>query len=147
MLIGPPIDTASIVDDITGLPTSVYFRPLLEAFFANLGQFHPSIQRGRIDQVYKRQKLSRFLALSIAAVAAPFTEQSVLPKGAGDAYFDMAKNMTIESISLPNINVCEGCLLLAWCSFARNEESLCWVSTYIEAVYADSLAAILRHGR
>jgi hypothetical protein len=122
-----PQEDHPLVDEATGLPSSVFLRAILDAFFENIAQFHPSIQRNWVEESLASGTMSAFLALSIAAVTSPFVAPGQLPSDAGDRFFDRCKEMTVELISFPSIEVCEALLLLAWCAFARNQDGLCWV--------------------
>lgn len=121
------IPVSRLIDADTGLPAAFSSGPLLDTFFGHIGQFHPSIQRQNLENWIATGTMSTFLAFSIAAVSAPFVPPGTLPPDASDFFFDKAKSMTVEMISFPSIDVCEACLLLAWCSFARHEDGLCWV--------------------
>lgn len=123
--------SSRLIDVATGLPTGLIAGPLLDTFFEYIGQFHPSIQRQNLDTWIAAGTMSTFLAFSIAAVSAPFVPAGEISTDASDFFFDKAKSMTVEMLSFPSIDVCEACLLLAWCSFARHEDGLCWVGTLL----------------
>lgn len=123
-----PVETlGATVDARTGLPHESILRPCIDVFFSHIAQFYPSIERKWIESAIASGTMSSFLAIAMCAIASPFVPQ---PKAIGDQLYERAKQMTIDVISFPSIDICEALLLLAWCAFAKNSDGLCWVSLY-----------------
>ncbi|KAK1923891.1 fungal-specific transcription factor domain-containing protein [Papiliotrema laurentii] len=119
-----PVETlGATVDARTGLPHESILRPCIDVFFSHIAQFYPSIERKWIESAIASGTMSSFLAIAMCAIASPFVPQ---PKAIGDQLYERAKQMTIDVISFPSIDICEALLLLAWCAFAKNSDGLCW---------------------
>ena len=138
----PPVNTIPSTDNSSAIsyenvplfdparprfPHPQRLRHLAVLFFENIASHFPFLERYDILHRIEKRTCSAILSNCIAALAARYANPAHLDVAAGAPFYDMAKTLAPNAISLPSVDALHALICITWVEYGAGHNNEFWM--------------------